>query len=666
MSDTQPDSIEYLYGEITKVDEDKRLVEGFISSDQVDLGGHIIDPDYLKRTLPGWVADWGNVREMHDVHRAVGTVTELDLTKSVGPWVRTSVVDDAAWGKVKSGVYKGYSVGIKNPVIVRDSEAPKGRVVGGDLLEISLVDRPANPAARFTLFKAATSGSGLRDEQRGVVIDYEQPAPAPRTDDDFIKAAIIANNALQGDPKMIAGIEELGLSAQVADVAKRDFSTAERESAADSGAALPDGSYPIKTVGDLRNAVKAYGRAKDKAAAKAHIMKRARALNATNELPDDWIGKVAMEPEVTSALEPELAKARTVKAADTHPTRGVHNHHHSHANYAGGASHTHAHMHDEDDVHDHPHLNGKDARILTPEERSEARDMQRAGSMYATATPDFTSATAPTVAKGAPDFNAPLQAQTLRPARDAEIDQLQMQLREIQSRMAALAGQTDQDMDGDIDTSTTAAQPESNTKSPAADFAALTSRASLAPPKLGLSVADSDVAATPTTDLGTLVPDLAKSLSEMISTRITEEFARLRAELPAKTVEELAGVTADIAKRAQTNAALTADLAGATTAFAQKMTDAQATAKRLEEELERVKRIAQPVKGQTAHVVPVEKTIGSEVYAGTAPDIAAAAPRGMSFEELVSKARDLKDEGARKWLAGEIYRIQLDKQNAGR
>lgn len=663
MNDTKPDNIEYLYGEITKVDEDKRLVEGFISSDQVDLGGHIIDPDYLKRTLPGWVADWGNVREMHDVHRAVGTVTELDLTKSVGPWVRTSVVDDAAWGKVKSGVYKGYSVGIKNPVIVRDSEAPKGRVVGGDLLEISLVDRPANPAARFTLFKAATSGSGLRDEQRGVVIDYEQPTPAPRTDDDFVKAAIIANNALQGDPKMLAGITELGLSAQVADLAKRDFSTAEREQLASEGKAESDGSYPIETVKDLKNAIKRWGTGGAKASDKAWIIKRAHALGATSELPDNWIGKT-VTPEVTSALEPELAKARTVKAADTHPTHGVHNHTHVHS--GTGTSHTHAHMHDEDDVHDHPHLNGKDARVLTPEERSEARDMQRTGSMYATATPDLTSATAPTVAKGAPDFNAPLQAQTLRPARDAEIDQLQMQLREIQSRMAVLAGQTDQDMDGDIDTSTTAAQPESNTKSPAADFAALTRTASLTPPKLGLSVADPDVAATPVADLGALVPDLAKSLSDMISTRITEEFARLRAELPVKTVEELAGVTADIAKRAQANAALTADLAGATTAFAQKMTDAQATAKRLEEELERVKRIAQPVKGQTAHVVPVEKTIGSEVYASTAPDVAAAAPRGMSFEELVSKARDLKDEGARKWLAGEIYRIQLDKQNAGR
>jgi hypothetical protein len=72
---------------------------------------------------------------------------------------------------------------------------------------------------------------------------------------------------------------------------KRDFSADERRAAADSGAALPDGSFPIKTVGDLENAVRAYGRAKDPAKAKAHIISRARSLGATDKLPDDWLSK---------------------------------------------------------------------------------------------------------------------------------------------------------------------------------------------------------------------------------------------------------------------------------------------------------------------------------------------------------------------------------------
>lgn len=65
-------------------------------------------------------------------------------------------------------------------------------------------------------------------------------------------------------------------------------SAAVREKAADKGQALPDGSYPIRNKADLHRAIRAFGRAKDKAAAKRHIIKRARALGAASELPGDW------------------------------------------------------------------------------------------------------------------------------------------------------------------------------------------------------------------------------------------------------------------------------------------------------------------------------------------------------------------------------------------
>lgn len=69
---------------------------------------------------------------------------------------------------------------------------------------------------------------------------------------------------------------------------KREFSDKERQSAADSGAALPDGSYPVKTKEDLRNAIQAIGRARNPAKARAHIKARARALDAEDMIPDNW------------------------------------------------------------------------------------------------------------------------------------------------------------------------------------------------------------------------------------------------------------------------------------------------------------------------------------------------------------------------------------------
>jgi hypothetical protein len=73
-------------------------------------------------------------------------------------------------------------------------------------------------------------------------------------------------------------------------IAKREFSTDERGKMADKGQAMPDGSFPIANKEDLKNAIQAHGRAKDPEKAKAHIKTRAKALGATDQLPDDWKG----------------------------------------------------------------------------------------------------------------------------------------------------------------------------------------------------------------------------------------------------------------------------------------------------------------------------------------------------------------------------------------
>lgn len=61
-----------------------------------------------------------------------------------------------------------------------------------------------------------------------------------------------------------------------------------RKEAADKGEAMPDGSFPIRNKQELAKAILALGRAKNPQAVKAHIIKRARALNATDLLPDSW------------------------------------------------------------------------------------------------------------------------------------------------------------------------------------------------------------------------------------------------------------------------------------------------------------------------------------------------------------------------------------------
>lgn len=68
----------------------------------------------------------------------------------------------------------------------------------------------------------------------------------------------------------------------------RDFPADERRKLAKQGIAMPDGSFPIKTKQDLKNAIRLAGKASNPAAARAHIKKRARALGLEDMIPDSW------------------------------------------------------------------------------------------------------------------------------------------------------------------------------------------------------------------------------------------------------------------------------------------------------------------------------------------------------------------------------------------
>jgi hypothetical protein len=71
---------------------------------------------------------------------------------------------------------------------------------------------------------------------------------------------------------------------------KRDFTQGQRQAAADDGHALSDGSYPIKNVEDLKNAISAYGRCPEgkRTALRRLIMRRAFDLGVPEKIPDAW------------------------------------------------------------------------------------------------------------------------------------------------------------------------------------------------------------------------------------------------------------------------------------------------------------------------------------------------------------------------------------------
>lgn len=97
------------------------------------------------------------------------------------------------------------------------------------------------------------------------------------------------------------------LDSDVDEYLKRTFSDDKRDELASSGKALPDGSFPIENKGDLGNAIRAIGRAKDPAKAKAHIKARAKTLGATDMLPDSWDKRGDNVIDMTGLLRKEGA-----------------------------------------------------------------------------------------------------------------------------------------------------------------------------------------------------------------------------------------------------------------------------------------------------------------------------------------------------------------------
>lgn len=137
-----------IYAGITRVNEEERIVEGIAFANEVvdGEGGIRLKREAMQAATPDYLR-WGAVREMHTAS-AAGTAESVEWQEDGTAIIRAKVVDDSAWNKVKEGVYKGFSVGVK-PRIMRGKS-----VEACTWIETSLVDRPKDPGAVLTLHRA--------------------------------------------------------------------------------------------------------------------------------------------------------------------------------------------------------------------------------------------------------------------------------------------------------------------------------------------------------------------------------------------------------------------------------------------------------------------------------------------------------------------------------
>lgn len=325
------------------------FVYGLATDDSLDMDRQRCDANWLKSAMPAWFQTGANVREQHS---SIAAGVGIELSQEGTGWMlKSEVVDPVTQAKVRKGVLKGYSIGIKNAKVMKSEDAPNGVITSGDIVEISLVDRPANYNAKIELAKAVNGEWTMTDIEKDSVNTEDIMQEADMTEegasDNAVNEASLPCQECAGTGQVHTddntwhdcekcggsgkqaqdhinespsspGADDLETAIDMAvegDVEKKDYSDKEREQMADSGQAMPHGGFPIKTVQDLKNAIQSIGRAKDPAAAKAHIKQRAKALGKEDLIPENWKGADAEVEKAGEGMEHDPADLVAVRAS---------------------------------------------------------------------------------------------------------------------------------------------------------------------------------------------------------------------------------------------------------------------------------------------------------------------------------------------------------------
>lgn len=174
-----PESLS-VYAPITRTDKDAWIIEGQVTSDQVDYYGTIFDYEASKQAFQTWR---GNIREQHDSKKAVGRAIEVipdDENHCIYLRARISKGARDTWEKILDGTLSGFSVNadprhVETTNIMRDGKSiPVYRVK--KWAEVSVVDNPGSPGCDVAIVRADGVLTDIIDASE----EETPPAPEPQ------------------------------------------------------------------------------------------------------------------------------------------------------------------------------------------------------------------------------------------------------------------------------------------------------------------------------------------------------------------------------------------------------------------------------------------------------------------------------------------------------
>jgi hypothetical protein len=195
-----------------KVDKERRTVSGFATLDNIDKHGDIVDTE---ASLAAFTRFRGNIREMHQpiaVGKVVSFKQENFYDKATkksysGVFVDVYVSKGAqdTWEKVLDGTLSGFSIGgsINKSDTVQahdDYEGPVRIIKDYDLVELSLVDNPANQFANVFSIQKADIGfkvTGMATEIKALNVFFCDSDEIAVSSEDTTKTCTVCDSSMK-------------------------------------------------------------------------------------------------------------------------------------------------------------------------------------------------------------------------------------------------------------------------------------------------------------------------------------------------------------------------------------------------------------------------------------------------------------------------------------
>ena len=194
-----------------KVDIEKRIVSGFASLDNVDKQYDIVTTE---ASLSAFAKFRGNIREMHQPS-AVGKMISFKEEKYFDPeskkfykgiYVSTYISKGAsdAWEKVLDGTYTGFSIGGRmnkwDDAYNEDLKETIRIIKDYDLVELSLVDSPANQFASIMSVEKVDGVDTIKGDLADVVVEnvfYDEETGIVLTSDEETYVSPVSGNEMK-------------------------------------------------------------------------------------------------------------------------------------------------------------------------------------------------------------------------------------------------------------------------------------------------------------------------------------------------------------------------------------------------------------------------------------------------------------------------------------